>query len=231
MHSTYEPPADGGDSGDLPSNPITVHTHGVNALLMLMDLAVSRYPYHLKHFPSPLAFILAYLLFNFTYWTQTRVVVYPSLNYDHPVGALIMIAATLFGLLPATHLLLWRFELACFALSERRRLRAALQGFWLAKGLSLGGRDVEAAASGPPVVKGAAAADAADAAVAVDGGGVGEISDAALATRRVVAAFDEAEEAAALQTPSTAGSWGLGVSGSGSGDETLPAAAMAVGAA
>lgn len=186
--ATYKPE---GDSGDLPSNPITWHTHGVNALLMLMDLALTRYPYHLKHFPAPLAFIVSYLLFNFTYWSETRVVVYPSLNYDRPVGAIIMMVATIFGLLPATHLLLWRFELACFAISERLRVRAALQEFWVAKG-----QDVE---EGAPPSKNAAVESC-------------ELTDAVLATRRAYA-FEVAEEA--LQTPSTTGS-GLEVSGSGS---------------
>ena len=178
----------------------TWHTHGVNALLMLMDLALSRYPYHLKHFPAPLAFIVSYLLFNYAYWNETRVVVYPSLNYDKPVGAVIMMAATIFGLLPAVHLLLWRFELACFALSERLRVRVPLQEFWLAKG-----RDVE---EGRPPSKGAAVQSY-------------ELTDAVLATRRVPA-FEAAE--AAVQTPSTTGS-SLEVSSGGGVKEAFSVAA------
>jgi len=197
--ATYKPVADGGDSGDLLSNWTTWHTHGVNALLMLMDLALTRYPYHLKHFPAPLAFIVSYLLFNFAYWNETRVVVYPSLNYDKPVGAVIMMAATIFGLLPAVHLLLWRFELACFALSERWRVQAALQ-FWVAKG-----QDVEE--GGPPSKRAAV--------------GSCELTDAVLATRRVPA-FEAVETA--VQTPSTTGS-GLEVSSGGGFKEAFSAAA------
>lgn len=204
--ATYKPPTEGGDVGDLPSNPTTWHTHGVNAVLMLMDLALSRYPYHLKHFPTPLAFIVSYLCFNFAYWSETRTVVYPSLNYDKPIGAIIMISMTIFGLLPAAHFLLWRFELGCFALSERLRVRAALHEFWEAKG-----QDVE---EGAPPSKGPAIESY-------------ELTDAVLATRRAHA-FDEVAE---VQTPSTTGSSGLGVSGSGSiigGDvkEAVPVAAF-----
>lgn len=99
-----------------------MHTHGVNALLMLMDVALSRYPYQLKHFPAPLSFIVSYLVFNRIYYAETGVAVYPSLDYRKNLPlALGMIAATLCVLLPGTHLILWRWEVGCFALSERWR--------------------------------------------------------------------------------------------------------------
>jgi hypothetical protein len=199
-NSTYTPP-EGDEAAGLPSGPTTVHVHGINALLMLMDLALARYPYQLKHFPAPLAFIASYLAFNFTYWSETGGVVYPSLDYSKPVGAVIMIAATIFGLLPATHLLLWRWELGCFVLSEKRRDAAA-------RDLVGKGQDVEA---GPIKAIGALSPLA--------------LTDAVLAMRRVPA-MEEAEEV--LQTPSTTGS-GMGMSGGGEDIEQSPVVATAAG--
>ncbi len=108
-------------STDFGTGVTTIHMHGINAVLMVLDLTLARYPYQLKHWPAPLGFIISYLVFNVSWWATTGTVVYPTLNYDKPVVALIMIAATIFVLLPVTHLLLWRWELACFAFSERRR--------------------------------------------------------------------------------------------------------------
>ena len=176
------------DPNNLPSNPTTIHMHGINAVLMLLDLALARYPYQLKHFPAPLAFILSYLAFNLAYWSETRVVVYPSLNYDHPIGALIMIAATIFGLLPATHLLLWRFELACFTFSERRRYARA-GGLMVKEQQDAGAVPSKAAASARPELT---------------------LSDVVLATRQVVEVAKVMPE-----TPSTAGSTSSEVSGGG----------------
>lgn len=158
----------------------TYHTHGVNALLMLMDVTLSRYPYQLKHFPAPLSFIMTYLIFNRIYYAETSVVVHPSLNYGKNLGlALAMIAATILALLPGTHLLLWRHELACFSLSERLRRRRHAQ----------------------------AAAQEADGVVKKGTAGTGapqlELSNAVLA-RRWMGEVDDDE--AVVQTPTTTGS-------------------------
>lgn len=126
-------------------------------------------------------------------------VVYPSLDYDYPGGALIMICATLFGLFPFCHLLLWRCELACFVLSERLRHNAHAHKTVLA----VNEKDLE---SGAPVKPTAAAARPPLA-----------LSDATLAMRSV----EEAE--APVQTPSTLETSG----GGGEGMEVSPAVAGA----
>lgn len=158
---------------------------------MLFDVTLSRYPYQLKHFPAPLAFITTYLIFNRIYYAATAVVVYPSLNYGKNLGlALAMIAATVLVLLPGTHLLLWRHELACFSLSERLRRRRRAQ---------------------------AAAQEAADGAVKKGAAGTGaaqlELSNAVLARRWMGEADDDE---AVVQTPTTTGS---AASPAGRGDD------------
>lgn len=110
-----------GMGSDAPVNGVSVHFHGVNALLMVIDLALSRYPYHLKHFLPATGFIAAYLLFNGLFWHHTGTVIYAPLNYSMMPLALISIIGTFLVLLPSMHLLCWRWELACFAYSEKRR--------------------------------------------------------------------------------------------------------------
>lgn len=125
-------------------------------------------------------------------------VVYPSLDYDYPAGALMMICATLFGLFPFTHLLLWRCELACFVISERLRHQAHKTTT-----PAVNEKDVEA---GGPAKPAAAAARPPLA-----------LGDSALAMRWVE------ETDAPAHTPSTLETSG----GGGEGVEVSPAAAGA----
>lgn len=147
---------------------------------MLIDVTLSRFPYNLKHFPAPLSFIITYLIFNRIYYAETSVVVYPSLNYGKNLGlALGMICATIFVLLPGTHLLLWRHELACFSLSERLRRRRHAQAV---------------AQQGDGVVKKGSAGTGAPQL---------ELSNAVLALRWM---GDVDDDEAVVQTPTTTGS-------------------------
>lgn len=179
-NSTSEPGAE--------NDVVSWHLHLANALLMIMDVALfSRYPYNLKHFPAPLAFILAYLIFNISYTVTTGHVVYPSLNYAANLPfAIGMIGATLFLLLPATHLLLWRLDLATFALSAHRKRRRALRV--VAEEVA-----AAAAAGDVPVKKGKAGA--------LDD--ESPLKNAMLARRWLP---EEGEEDEQVQTPSTGGS-------------------------
>lgn len=104
-----------------PISSIIVHLHGVNALLMVMDLALARYPYHLKHFLPACGFMACYVVFNGVYWRAAGNVVYTPLDYTHPFLAATALVGTFSIIFPIVHLLCWRWELACFAWSERRR--------------------------------------------------------------------------------------------------------------
>jgi len=107
-----------------PASPISgiiINFHGVNAFLMACDLALSRYPYHLKHIFPAAGFIISYLIFNGLYWRYTGTVIYAPLNYSEMLPALVSIFGTMLVILPCTHFLCWRWELAWFACSEKRR--------------------------------------------------------------------------------------------------------------
>ena len=110
-----------GMGSDAPVTGISVNFHGVNALLMAIDLALSRYPYHLKHFLPAAGFIVSYLIFNGLFWRYTGTVIYGPLNYSMMLLALGSVFGALFVILPCTHLLCWRWELGWFAYSEKRR--------------------------------------------------------------------------------------------------------------
>lgn len=49
------------------TNAADVHAHAVNAIIMLTDLTLSRWPLYLRHMYMPLAYITVYSLFNALY--------------------------------------------------------------------------------------------------------------------------------------------------------------------
>jgi hypothetical protein len=90
--------------------------HGANAVLVLVDMTIARYPHHLRHFHLPLALIASYLLFNFVWWSMTAEVIYGALDYGHaPFIAFLYVMGVFLVLFPFVHFALWRYELACFA--------------------------------------------------------------------------------------------------------------------
>lgn len=80
--------------------------HGSNAAIMLLDLAVARYPLYLKHFWQPFLYVFLYVLFNGLYVagggtdSHGNHHIYEVLNYK-PLGtSLMLLALVLFVALP-----------------------------------------------------------------------------------------------------------------------------------
>lgn len=80
--------------------------HGSNAVIMLLDLAVARYPLYLKHFWQPLLYVFLYVLFNGLYVAAGGTDsygnhhIYEVLNYKPLGNSLILLALVLFVFLP-----------------------------------------------------------------------------------------------------------------------------------
>ena len=79
----------------------TVHLHGVNALLMLIDLFVSRIPYQLLHFFYPSIFSSLYAIFTGIYFAAGGTdpngdrFIYPLLDYSQNIGTSVGLAVIL----------------------------------------------------------------------------------------------------------------------------------------
>lgn len=85
------------------------NVHGSNALIMLLDLAVSRYPLYLKHFWQPFLYVFLYVLFNGLYVaaggtdSHGNHHIYEVLPYK-PLGpSLVLLALVLFLALPCIY--------------------------------------------------------------------------------------------------------------------------------
>lgn len=76
----------------------TIQLHGVNAVLVFLDLALSRVPYQLLHFPYSTVYTAAYIIFSVVYWGAGGVnhigqpYIYSVLDYGgQPISALFAI--------------------------------------------------------------------------------------------------------------------------------------------
>lgn len=102
-NSTLPPITGGTIACDDDIDVYTLHFHGINAIIILFDLFVSRIPYQFMHFFYPLFFMVPYVLFTAIYWgaggtnpgNEMRYI-YESLDYSNAsaVGwALLLILA------------------------------------------------------------------------------------------------------------------------------------------
>jgi len=64
-----------------------VATHGINFVIMLIDLVINRQPWHLVHIFMPLGYALTYLIWSYVYWAISGRVLYEVLNWGKPVSA------------------------------------------------------------------------------------------------------------------------------------------------
>eukprot|EP00899_Mesostigma_viride_P024265 jgi/Mesvir1/5022/Mv02233-RA.2 len=93
---------------------INLHMHGVNLVLVLIDLAVSSAPFRLLHIFCAYAWCIAWLIFSFIYYgaggtdVNGAPHIYDPLDYgDHLGLAVGYIIAVLLVAIPLVHLALW----------------------------------------------------------------------------------------------------------------------------
>lgn len=74
----------------------TVQLHGVNTVIVLLDMCLSRVPYQFLHFPYPSIFTLTYIIFSLVYWgaggtnANGMPYIYSSLDYETKSSAFIL---------------------------------------------------------------------------------------------------------------------------------------------
>ncbi|GAB6021151.1 hypothetical protein CHUAL_003782 [Chamberlinius hualienensis] len=74
-----------------PPSLVTIHTHGINAVYVLLDQLFCRRPRHLSHFYQPIIFGVVYVIFSAIYWgsggtdPHGRHYVYPFLDWEKPL--------------------------------------------------------------------------------------------------------------------------------------------------
>lgn len=74
--------------GDCQPLPLNLHLHGVNAIIAILDIWMSRIPFQLCHFFYTTPFTTFYLIFSVIYWVANgrteKGVIYPILDYGAP---------------------------------------------------------------------------------------------------------------------------------------------------
>ena len=65
--------------------PLNLHVHGINAVIIILDIWASRVPYQFLHFFYTSVFTTFYLIFSLVYWVANghtkEGVIYPILDY------------------------------------------------------------------------------------------------------------------------------------------------------
>ncbi|CAH2050722.1 unnamed protein product, partial [Iphiclides podalirius] len=83
-----------------PNPVLDVMLHGVNSLVMLVELTMSGHPSRLLHIMQPLYFALVYLIFTLTYYIAGgldpwgHVFIYPVLDWSKPEQTLVVAVLT-----------------------------------------------------------------------------------------------------------------------------------------
>jgi hypothetical protein len=97
-----------------PTQALTIFTHGVNFLMMFVDVILSSQPYYIMHAVYFIIYSAIYLGWTLVFYAVKARnrdgdrYVYPSLDYkDDLCGALISIAIAFLFLIPLQTLLLW----------------------------------------------------------------------------------------------------------------------------
>jgi len=98
----------------------------VNALIILLDLWISRLPYWLHHWPVPIAYLCIYIVFAGIYYAAGGMApdgqdfIYPWLDFDRPHVTVPIIFLVVFVIFPLVHCALWAFERRSRQLAKRR---------------------------------------------------------------------------------------------------------------
>jgi len=92
----------------------TAQAHGVNFLLMLIDVFLSGAPYRILHFYVPVMYSVVYLIFNAVYVMSGGVnetgshYVYSSIDWMHnPTFSAVLAVVITLVVIPFLHMLLW----------------------------------------------------------------------------------------------------------------------------
>ena len=78
-----------------PISVLTVQLHGVNGLLALVDLFISRVPFQFLHFFYPAILTVLYAIFNGIYFAAGGGVIYSPLNYGENLGTAVVLVIIL----------------------------------------------------------------------------------------------------------------------------------------
>ena len=91
---------------------LTVHVHGVNGLLAIVDIFISRVPFHFLHLFYPTILTALYALLNGVYFAASGDIVYSAIDYRDSLGTAIGLVIVL--ALSATPIYIVLFLLAWF---------------------------------------------------------------------------------------------------------------------
>lgn len=90
-------------------NAVDFHLHGMNSIVILLDMIVTSYPVHLLHMIYPAIFGILYVLFSVFYWLPDHDrVLYPKvLDWNHPGQTMLVVCILLFVAVPLIQLFLY----------------------------------------------------------------------------------------------------------------------------
>lgn len=81
-------------SDDQPISSVTIHTHGINAMYVVMDQLLCQRPKRVHHIYQPIVFGLIYVIFSYMYYSfggtdpKGRHFIYPFLNWEKPLASI-----------------------------------------------------------------------------------------------------------------------------------------------
>jgi hypothetical protein len=75
-----------------------LHRHGLNWLVVVVDLYILSYPVSLLHYVYIFLFFLIYIFFTIVYWlvNPKQNIIYSQLDYNNPIGALFHVSLSFF---------------------------------------------------------------------------------------------------------------------------------------
>lgn len=90
------------------------HRHGINTLVILIDVAIIAYPIRLLHVMYTLCFGFLYSLVTFFYWlcNKKENIIYETLDYNKTLLVILFFIILIFLtiLLQVSHYLIYRFK-------------------------------------------------------------------------------------------------------------------------
>nr|CAD7456664.1 unnamed protein product [Timema tahoe] len=120
---------------------VNLLVHAFNSLLMLLDLALVSFPFHLLHIFLPVLFTLIYIIFTVIYYLaggtnkDGKIALYPILDWENPKrSSIVCVLALLFLLF--LHLITWLLSLLrCWAHQHLGKNKSELKVVSAASGI------------------------------------------------------------------------------------------------